>query len=122
MVAPNQSNPSAFASASFTTPTAEAAGAAGAAGTASAGPRPVSARKRRANRRNAQKSTGPRTPQGKATSSRNAITHGIFCRDLLLKGEYPDLFLITRDGFLDALKPQDAAQLALVAACAICTR
>ena len=76
--------------------------------------RPVSARKRRANRANAQHSTGPRTPQGKATSSRNATTHGIFCRDLVLPGENFELFVVTRDGFLDALKPQDAAQLAMV--------
>ena len=76
--------------------------------------RPVSPRKRRANRRNAQQSTGPRTPQGKARSSRNATTHGIFCRDLVLAGEDAELFDMTRDGFIDALKPQDAAQLALV--------
>ncbi len=30
-----------------------------------------------ANRRNARKSTGPRTAEGKATSSRNAVTHGL---------------------------------------------
>ncbi len=74
----------------------------------------VSARKRRANRRNAQHSTGPRTPEGKARASRNATSHGIFCRDLVLPGENVDLFHLTRDAFIDALKPQDAAQLAMV--------
>src|SRR5436305_6575580 len=37
----------------------------------------VSERKRIANRLNAQKSTGPRTQQGKAASSHNAVTHGL---------------------------------------------
>jgi hypothetical protein len=31
-----------------------------------------------ANRRNAQKSTGPRTDAGKRSSSGNATTHGVF--------------------------------------------
>ncbi|MEA2709630.1 MAG: hypothetical protein QOF78_2231, partial [Phycisphaerales bacterium] len=48
---------------------------------------PVSQRKRRANRRNAQKSTGPRTAEGKRRAARNSISHGIFCFDLLLDGE-----------------------------------
>ncbi|HEX7928391.1 MAG TPA: hypothetical protein VF678_12420 [bacterium] len=36
-----------------------------------------------ANRRNAQKSTGPRTARGKRHVARNAITHGLDCRDVL---------------------------------------
>ena len=40
-----------------------------------------------ANRRNAVKSTGPRTPEGKARSSRNATRHGISLRMVLLSTE-----------------------------------
>ena len=43
--------------------------------------RPVSPRKLEANRRNALKSTGPKTPTGKAYSRRNALKHGLFIQD-----------------------------------------
>ncbi len=43
----------------------------------------TSSRKVEANRRNAQLSTGPKTDEGKAKSSRNAIKHGIFLKNLL---------------------------------------
>ena len=36
---------------------------------------------------NGNKSTGPRTSQGKATSKLNATTHGIFSSVVVLKGE-----------------------------------
>jgi len=40
----------------------------------------ISVRKLIANRRNAKKSTGPRTTQGRAHSSRNGLKHGLFAR------------------------------------------
>lgn len=43
----------------------------------------TSTRKAEANRRNAQLSTGPKNPEGKAKSSQNAITHGIFVKKFL---------------------------------------
>ena len=41
----------------------------------------------KANRRNARKSTGPRTPQGKAVVSRNAVKHGLLSCEVLLPDE-----------------------------------
>ena len=40
-----------------------------------------------ANRRNALKSTGPRTPEGKAAVSRNALKHGFALREIGLGPE-----------------------------------
>jgi hypothetical protein len=41
-----------------------------------------------ANRRNAQLSTGPRTPEGKAASSQNALKYGMLARQLVIQGQY----------------------------------
>lgn len=40
-----------------------------------------------ANRRNAQKSTGPKTPEGKAAVRQNARTHGLRSQEVLAPGE-----------------------------------
>src|SRR5215468_6853607 len=45
-----------------------------------------------ANRANAQKSTGPRTVEGKSASSLNALKHGADSASLLLPGEDPALY------------------------------
>jgi hypothetical protein len=47
------------------------------------GPKRVTEKQLAANRRNAQKSTGPRTPEGKAVSRYNALKHGIFARAVI---------------------------------------
>jgi hypothetical protein len=46
----------------------------------------ISERKREANRKNAQRSTGPKTEVGKSRSRWNAITHGFFVREMPLQG------------------------------------
>ena len=45
-----------------------------------------------ANRRNAQKSTGPKTPEGKSAVSMNALRHGLRARTVVLPGEDPTEF------------------------------
>ena len=47
----------------------------------------TSERQAEANRQNAQKSTGPRTPAGKAVVTLNGIKHGLLSRESLIKGE-----------------------------------
>jgi hypothetical protein len=44
----------------------------------------------RANKQNAQHSTGPRTAAGKQRSSQNALKHGLCAKDPLIPGEDPD--------------------------------
>jgi hypothetical protein len=41
------------------------------------------------NRANAQLSTGPRSPEGKANSSQNSFKHGLYSTQLVLPGENP---------------------------------
>ena len=47
----------------------------------------ISTKKRLANRRNAQKSTGPTTDEGKAISRRNALKHGLTGQGVALPDE-----------------------------------
>jgi hypothetical protein len=46
---------------------------------------PISQRKLIANRLNAQKSTGPKTPLGKFRSSRNGLKHGLYSKFNLMR-------------------------------------
>ena len=39
-----------------------------------------------ANQANAQKSTGPKTPEGQAVSKMNAVKHGIWSKEVLVRG------------------------------------
>jgi hypothetical protein len=58
-----------------------------------------------ANRANAQKSTGPRTPEGKAIVAQNAITHGLLARAGVIPGEQEHEFQAHREGLLQQLRP-----------------
>jgi hypothetical protein len=75
---------------------------------------PVSARKRAANRANAKKSTGPKSPTGKATVSHNATTHGLHCQHLVLPCESKEAFHRFRTSYLVDLHPKTTTELLLV--------
>jgi hypothetical protein len=74
-----------------------------------------SKRKREANRRNASKSTGPRTPEGKARVSRNAVTSGLCSRKVLLPDETLDTVRAQLNALRRELKPPGAGEESLVA-------
>jgi hypothetical protein len=53
-----------------------------------------------ANRKNATRSTGPKTPAGKKSSSRNALRHGLLAREIVLPNEDRDEF----DAFMEQVR------------------
>lgn len=81
---------------------------------------PTSEKKIAANRANAQKSTGPKTAEGKARSSRNATCHGLNSKEAVIQNENPDEFEALRRDLLDAYRPADAAESTLVEEVAAC--
>ena len=74
----------------------------------------TSARQRQANQRNALQSTGPRTADGKRRASRNATTHGLLARDLLLDDEAAAELQALTDGIQNDLQPDGELENALV--------
>ncbi len=58
-----------------------------------------------ANRRNAQNSTGPRTSEGKAAISQNAVKHGLLARQDVITSECQAHFDLYRDQLLVELAP-----------------
>jgi hypothetical protein len=73
----------------------------------------ISQRKIEANRRNALRSTGPRTPEGKAASCRNAFRHGAWSPQAAEPTSDPEAFALHRLEMLECLKPQCEEELAL---------
>jgi len=68
----------------------------------------------KANKENAQKSTGPSSEEGKRRSSMNAMTHGVFSRIPTLPGEDKEFFKAIEDDIYNTYKPQDAMEVMLV--------
>jgi hypothetical protein len=58
-----------------------------------------------ANRANAQKSTGPRTPEGKEKAAQNALKHGLLARHAVTAGEDTDDYELLRDQLDAELAP-----------------
>jgi predicted methyltransferase len=86
----------------------------------------ISEQKLNTNRLNAQKSTGPKTPEGKATSRLNAVTHGLYTGDIVInsanlkedQSQYDQLLT----SIFDDLKPDGVFQEFLVTQIANCLR
>jgi len=58
-----------------------------------------------ANRQNALKSTGPRTPEGKAVSSRNALKSGLDAESQIVRGENPEDLTALQLEYFDRFRP-----------------
>lgn len=67
-----------------------------------------------ANRRNAQSSTGPRTPEGRAAVRLNALTHGLTAANLVLHTEDQEAFEELLQASLDEFDPQTPTEQTLV--------
>src|SRR5262249_52408942 len=67
-----------------------------------------------ANRRNAAKSTGPTSDEGKAIASRNSFKHGMYASNPLLDDEDPAEFQAFGDGIVRQLCPRGPVEELLV--------
>jgi hypothetical protein len=67
-----------------------------------------------ANRENARKSTGPRTPEGKTISSRNSLVHGMTSGKFLPPDTDPNEFFQLLDQYREHFQPVDQVEDALV--------
>jgi hypothetical protein len=75
---------------------------------------PISDAKRAANRANAQKSTGPRSVEGKAIAARNATRHGILSCRLILPGESIEDLEALHAALVDEFDPVGTLEMELI--------
>jgi hypothetical protein len=75
---------------------------------------------RAANRRNAEKSTGPKTEAGKAVVAGSALKHGLTADKVVCFDERWEDFMASHAALRDALDPQDAFEEQLVERIALC--
>ena len=74
----------------------------------------MSSQRLEANRLNAKRSTGPKTPSGKARSSMNARKHGLTGKSIVIGDEDPKEFDAFRAALEHDLQPSTALESALV--------
>ena len=67
-----------------------------------------------ANINNAQRSTGPRTEEGKASSSLNSLKHGLTAKTVLLPGEDPAEYQYFSTGMRQDLDPLNTFETSMV--------
>ncbi len=72
-----------------------------------------------ANKKNALKSTGPRTTEGKKTSSKNAGKHLVFANEVVAEGEDRALFAQLLNQLVQELSPETQIEISLVERIAI---
>ena len=70
--------------------------------------------KAESNRKNALRSTGPKTPAGKAKVSRNAEKHGAYSEALTMLLEAPEEFQALKAGLVETLTPAGPMECRLV--------
>jgi len=71
-------------------------------------------RQMQANQQNSQKSTGPKTPEGKAVSSRNRLSHGFASSATIMPGENPQEFIALLDDFTAEYQPATVTEQILI--------
>jgi len=67
-----------------------------------------------ANRRNAKRSTGPRTPEGKAKAALNSISYGFAASIYFLEDEDPEEFYALQHALIDEFLPDTSTEQILV--------
>ena len=65
-------------------------------------------------RRNGAKSQGPKTPEGKAISSMNALRHGMTAKAVLLTNENPEAYCKLAASYYEKFQPTDDVERDLV--------
>ena len=81
----------------------------------------ATAKQLEANRKNAQASTGPQTPEGKGKVARNAVRHGIYSEVPILPGlERAEDWDAHRAGVLQSLGPAGTLEQSLAERVALC--